>query len=186
MKRIFFTIFIFLVYSSSFALMVKVSDEYLVDNSELIIRCKAVSKEISWVNYDRIIFTLVGIEVFETIKGPPMEGMELKVAILGGVDLVRDIGMKVSDQPEIKIGEEMILYLCRATGTVDGINYEFLNTGVQKLKNIYRVNCFFQGKHRVERNPETGRAVVLKSNEGKRINFTAYRERVRQLLERRR
>ncbi len=114
------------------ALVVKKSIEELTYEANSILIGEVKSMESRW-NKDRtLIYTYVTISVREYIKGILNLGEpeEITVQVPGGE--VGDIGLKVSDTPEFREGEEVFLFL-----------------RVEELP-IFRVAGLFQGKYTIE------------------------------------
>ncbi len=114
------------------ALMVRKSIEELTYEADSILIGKVKSMESRW-NKDRtLIYTYVTISVREYTKALPnmKEVKEITVKVPGGE--VGGIGLKVSDTPEFRKGEEVFLFL-----------------RIEELP-IFKVAGLFQGKYTIE------------------------------------
>lgn len=179
--RLFFTFII--MYSLSNALMLKVPDITLVKNSDLIIRGAVVSKEVQWINNNSTIYTFVEINIKEVLKEGIPHTSIIVIAVPGGYDPEQDIGLKISDQPEFTKNEEAILYLNRAEGIHDGINYNIANFSKTIYTRLYRVNSLYQGKHDIRLNSNDNKSrIVIKANDGTTMPLKNYISRVIQLI----
>ncbi len=94
------------------ALMQALSTEYLTQAAGLVIRGRVTGLESRWSDDRRSILTRVRVSVHEVYKGTA-PAKDLTVEIPGGE--VGGIGMRVSDTPGLRLGEEVILFL-GATG----------------------------------------------------------------------
>ncbi len=114
------------------ALMVRKSIEELTYEADSILIGKVKSMESRW-NKDRtLIYTYIIISVREYTKALPnmKEVKEITIKVPGGE--VGGIGLKVSDTPEFRKGEEVFLFL-----------------RIEKLP-IFKVAGLFQGKYTIE------------------------------------
>jgi len=109
-------------------LVLKKSLGQLTDESTLIVKGKVITKESYWNEAHNRIWTTLKIQVSEYIKGTGSSVITFRVP--GGT--VGDTTLYVSDAPQWKEGEEVLL---------------FLNPG-----NYYPVVGWFQGKYRIEGN----------------------------------
>ncbi len=131
------------------ALMVERNIEELTYEADSILIGEVKSMESRW-NEDRtLIYTYVTISARDYVKKLPNigESEEITVKIPGGE--VGDIGLRVSDMPDFREGEQVFLFLRRERPT------------------IFRVVGLFQGKYTVEdgraKNKVLGREIPLDS-----------------------
>lgn len=131
------------------ALMIRKSVEELTYEADSIMIGKVTGMESRW-NEDRtLIYTYVTISARDYVKKLSNigESEEIIVRMPGGE--VGDIGLKVSDMPEFREGEEVLLFLKKERPT------------------IFRVVGLFQGKYTVEdgraKNKVLGREIPLDS-----------------------
>lgn len=162
---------ILLTFMASRAQMLSISDSSLICSSELIVRAKIGNNRIQWIEQPKFIFTLHNTKVTEILKGNPTTGMQILVAIPGGYDRERDLGLVISEQAELKQDEEAILFLCKASGYSDGIDYRGLEPFSNQLGTIYRVNGFFQGYRRVYLDRQLNVMMVHKPNESRSVEM---------------
>ncbi len=140
MKKIFFILSSMVIFSlaagfftnQADALVVKKSIEELTYEANVILAGEVKSMESRWNTERTLIYTYVTISVREYTKALPgmREVKEITVKVPGGE--VGDIGLKVSDTPEFREGEEVFLFL-----------------RVEELP-IFRVAGLFQGKYTIE------------------------------------
>ena len=114
------------------ALVVKKSIEELTHEADSILVGEVKSMESRWNKERTLIYTYITISVRKYTKALPniKEVKEITVKVPGGE--VGDIGLKVSDTPEFREGEEVFLFL-----------------RIEKLP-IFRVAGLFQGKYTIE------------------------------------
>lgn len=128
---------IFLLTPQSSALMLGLKIKSLTLGSELIIRGEVEETEAQWSDDGENIFTSAVIEVNKVIKGICRQ-KRIRVEYLGGK--VGNIGMGVSDGPQLKEGEDVIL---------------FLNSGWSKNSRghgwVYRIFGSAQGKYSIDK-----------------------------------
>lgn len=114
------------------ALMVRKSIEELTSEADSILIGKVENIESRWNEERTLIYTYVTISVKQhtrTLSGMA-EAKEVIVRVRGGE--VRNIGLRVSDTPEFREGEEVFLFLKRV-----------------KLS-LFSVTGLFQGKYTIE------------------------------------
>jgi len=114
------------------ALVIKKSVEELTYEADAILIGEVEDIESRWNKERTLIYTYVSVSVTEYIKrileiGEPKE---ITVKVPGGE--VGDIGLKVSDTPEFREGEEVFLFL-----------------RIEELP-IFRIAGLFQGKYIIE------------------------------------
>lgn len=135
--------------SRAAALMVRKSIEELTSQADSILIGKVEKIESRWNEERTMIYTYVTISVKQHTK--TLSGMaevkEIIVRVRGGE--VGDIGLRVSDTPEFRVGEEVFLFLKR-----------------EKLP-LFSVTGLFQGKYTIEdgmaRNRVRGEEIPLDS-----------------------
>ena len=92
--------------------MVASSLEQLVANSESVVHANTVATRTEWDAYRRIR-TIATVRVLEAWQGPAAVAAELEVVSFGGVK--DGIAMKVPGAPRFDGGEEVVLFLGRAS-----------------------------------------------------------------------
>ena len=114
------------------ALVIKKSVEELTYEADSILIGEVKSIESRWNKERTLIYTYVTIFVRKYTKALPgmKEVREITIKVPGGE--VGDIGLKVSDTPEFREGEEVFLFL-----------------RIEKSP-IFRVAGLFQGKYTIE------------------------------------
>ena len=125
------------------ALMVRKSIEELTSQADSILIGKVKEMESRWNEERTLIYTYVTISVSQytkTLSGVG-EVQEIMVKVPGGE--VGDIGLKVSDTPQFREGEEVFLFLRR-----------------EKLP-LFSVTGLFQGKYTIEENRVKNRILGL-------------------------
>jgi len=118
-----------LVVPQSDAYMRQVSMDYLAKHSDNIIRGTVVGMRSYWTPNHRAIYTDVTVSVDAQYKGR-VGARQVTVTIQGGE--VGEIGLRVSDMPVFRKGEDVILFLNRKGP-------------------VFEVNSLYQGKYTVER-----------------------------------
>lgn len=155
----------------SFAQMLPISDQELVETSDDIIRGKVVATHSQWVNNGKYIYTFNKIVVYENLQGNHQQGDTLVIVTPGGYDPETDMGMVVSHQAKFEVGDESVLYLVKAEGVRDAIDYSFLKSEKGLPPGILRMNGHFQGKHTIFTN-ENGERMLLKPNENRVVRLS--------------
>ena len=125
------------------ALMVRKSIEELTSQADSILIGKVKKIESQWNEEKTLIYTYVTISVKQhtkTLSGVG-EVQEIIVKVPGGE--VGNIGLKVSDTPQFREGEEVFLFLRR-----------------EKLP-LFSVTGLFQGKYTIEENRVKNRILGL-------------------------
>ena len=126
-------------------IMLPMSLEDLAHESSTVVRARVLAKEAGWDEARQRIYTTTTMAVVETVFATEKLAAEIRVRTLGGE--VGEVGMKVSGAPDIKIGEETLLFL-----RDDHLPGQFLVVGMN------------QGRFRLEEN--NGRTIAVPSNEG--------------------
>lgn len=104
--------FVLIINGPAFASMVRISVSELTNEAEAVIEGKVTSIKSEWSgNLNAGIVTNVNIEVTDVIKGDLIVSEEVVVQTLGGEILEQDLALKVSDEPEFQVGEEVIIFL---------------------------------------------------------------------------
>ncbi len=142
------SVIIFLLLTGFFApqvsaLMVRKSIEELTSEADSILIGKVRKIESRWNEEKTLIYTYVTISVKQhtkTLSGVG-EVQEIIVRVRGGE--VGDIGLKVSDTPQFREGEQVFLFLKR-----------------EKLP-LFSVTGLFQGKYTIEENRVKNRILGL-------------------------
>jgi len=111
------------------ALMVALSTNKLTKGAQLVIRGKVEKKESLWSTNKEAIVTHVFVNISDVLKGT-IEEEQVLVEIDGGE--VGDLGLKVSDTPEFKVGEEVILFLTPGASRVSGTINKIVGSGQGK------------------------------------------------------
>lgn len=96
--------------------MIKMSVEQLTEGADTIVLGSVISQESSWNDEHSAIYTDVTVAVEEIIKGSP--GGVVTFRIAGGI--VGEIGMRTSNDPVFKDGEEVIIFLS-TNGTLSSV-----------------------------------------------------------------
>ena len=135
--------------SRAVALMVEKDIEQLTQEADLILTGRVKSIESGWNEERTLIYTYVTISVEEEAKA--LSGQEqvdeIIVRVRGGE--VGDIGLRVSDTPQFREGEEVFLFL-----------------RMEDMP-LFSVTGLFQGKYTIEngiaRNQTLGKEIPLDS-----------------------
>ena len=101
-------LFLLILVGSSSALLLEMTKEELIVNSESIVLGTVQEVRSAWAEDRSQIFTYVTLNVSEQFKGEAV-GREIVIQIPGGT--VGDITQKVSDTPTLLSGMEVILHL---------------------------------------------------------------------------
>jgi hypothetical protein len=107
------------------------TNEELTQQSDRIVVARVVDTEIFWTADGRNLYTLVTVDVVESVKGDAIT--TLVVAIPGGIDANRKIPIAVTypGGPQLGVGEQAVL---------------FLNDGGDQVAGSYAIAGFSQGK----------------------------------------
>lgn len=100
---------------ASSSIMIKLSIEELVAQSDWIVVGVVTEKESSWNTQHSQINTLVTLAVEEWVKGEP-EGNEIVITMPGGQ--VGGVSQRVEDAPDFLIDEEVLVFLKSQGGDV--------------------------------------------------------------------
>jgi hypothetical protein len=94
------------------------SNRELTEQADVIVIGKGLTSRTVWQG--RRLFTLVNLNVSETLKGAPQASVT--VAVPGGTDLNRRVPVSMSfpGAPTIKRGEEVVLFLAHTPAVSDG------------------------------------------------------------------
>lgn len=110
---------------ASATIMVPLSLEDLTGDASAIVRARVVDRSAAWDDQRQRIYTTTVLDVTETVWSAAPLGRQVRVRTLGGE--VGEVGMKVAGTPDLKLGEEVLLFLrddARAAGAfaVIGMN----------------------------------------------------------------
>jgi hypothetical protein len=116
----------------------------IVSRAEVIISGEVMSRRCEWIGTgsERCIVTMVTVQVQGVYKGTPP--VELELQFLGGT--VGDTTLEVPGVPRFKIGEKSILFVER------------------NRKKFCPLAGVYHGKLTIERDPQTGREVLVRHN----------------------
>lgn len=89
--------------------MVPLSLEELATESTAIVRARVLDRSAAWDDERKRIYTTTVLEVVESVYSATPLGREVRVRTLGGE--VGEVGMKVAGTPDLKLGEEVLLFL---------------------------------------------------------------------------
>jgi hypothetical protein len=109
--------------SPVFALMVEVSMPEMVATSTDIVRTRVVDLNSYWVDSPHVIRTDVRVQVTETWKGALAPASTITVTMQGGT--VGDVSMQQEDQPDLRPGDDVVLFLQGLTGA--NTHYQITN-----------------------------------------------------------
>jgi hypothetical protein len=115
--------------SSSLAIMKGLSTEELTNASDMVIEGEVENTEAQWSKDGKTIFTGADIIIHGIIRGKPSE-TRVRVEYEGGE--VGEIGLKVSDQPALRQGEKVILFLKAEKSKRNGDAYTIVGKGQGK------------------------------------------------------
>lgn len=115
--------------SSSLAVMEGLAVEDLAGHSDLVLSGHVRSVTAGWSEDGRTIFTTAVVAVTEGIKGQPVL-REIEVEYPGGE--VGRIGLRVSDEPAMETGEDVILFLKRGSRPSSADKYNLVGKGQGK------------------------------------------------------
>jgi len=182
MKKTALLIIFMLITFLSFGQMLPLSNQQLIRTSENIVSGKILSSNAKWVNNGKYIYTFVVLKVDKVYSGAAKKGDLLTIVVPGGYDPVKDMGMQVSDQAEFEKGEEAILFLTKAEGECDAIDYSFLKKEPNVPSNVMRVNGAFQGKRKIFSDKKTGMKMIVVPNENKTEPLKSHNVKIEQQL----
>lgn len=163
--------------------MLPISDRQLIETSDNIIRGKVLTTQAEWVNNGQQIYTFSTIRVEENLSGRYRKGEIITVVTPGGFDPEKDLGMHVSHQAHFETNEEVFLFMAKAEGVSDGIDYSFLKNDKPVANELMRVNGFFQGKQRIYVDEKTGQKMVHKPNESRSVPFSSHQMAIKQSIQ---
>jgi len=129
----FFPLMIFFTAVSSFAAMVGMTTDELTKSSDTIITGRVEDVTSRWSSDGKKIITSVSVIPDKVIRGNAV-GQKVVLEYDGGE--VGDIGMKVSDTPAFKKGENVLLFLKEGKSRVDGA----VHNVVGKAQGAYKVD----------------------------------------------
>jgi hypothetical protein len=167
-------ILLLLLASHSFSQMLPLSEQELISTSENIVKGKVLSSNAKWVNNDQYIYTFTKIIVDESYTGDFNPKDTITIVVPGGYDSIRDIGMRVSDQALFVKNEEAFVFLNKAEGKLDNIDYTFLKNDSTIPPKTMRINGYFQGKRTITTDQKTGLKMVNKPNENRKIELKTH------------
>jgi hypothetical protein len=172
--------FIFFLFISflSFGQMLPITDQQLINTSQNIVSGTILSSKAKWVNNGKYIYTFSKLKVDKVYSGDVKIGDTVSIVVPGGYDPVKDIGMKVSEQAVFETGEETMVFLVKAEGESDAIDYSFLKNDHSISPKQMRVNGFFQGKRKIFLDKKTGLKMINIPNEGKNIELKTHNEKI--------
>ena len=96
------------------ALMVEVGMPEMVATSTDIVRARVVDLSSYWVDSPHVIRTDVRLQVTETWKGAVTPAATVTVTLQGGT--VGNVSMQQEDQPDMRPGDDLLLFLQGVTG----------------------------------------------------------------------
>lgn len=163
--------------------MLPIPDRQLIETSDNIIMGKVLSTQAEWVNNGQQIYTFTTIKVEENLSGRYRKGEIVTLVSPGGYDPVKDLGMHVSHQAHFEPGEEVVVFMAKAEGLSDGIDYRFLKDEKPIPNELMRVNGFFQGKQLIFNDEKTGQLMVHKPNESKSVPFNSHQMVLKQTIQ---
>ena len=169
-----------LITISGFGQMLAINDQELVATSENIVRGNVLSSEAKWVDGGKFIYTFTKLIVEDNISGTYKKGDTVTIVTPGGYDPVKDLGMRVSHQAEFNNGDDAVVFLVKAEGEMDAIDYRFLKNDPSLPQNIMRVNGYFQGKRKIYTDPKTKRLMILKPNEDRAVELNTHQLELKQ------
>lgn len=97
--------------TAGFDVGARLSTQDLARQSDAIVVARAMQTEVYWSANGRNLYTLVTVEVRETLKGESVS--TLVVALPGGIDANRKVPIAVTypGGPQLGVGEEVVLFL---------------------------------------------------------------------------
>lgn len=159
------------------------SDIDLISTSEEIVRGEVISTKAHWVNNGKFIYTFTRLKVTDVLSGNHEIGSTITIVTPGGYDDEKDIGMRVSEQAEFEQGEDAIVYLVKAEGEQDAIDYSFLNQNTNFPEKIMRVNGYEQGKYLIQKNDKTSKTMIWKANENRWVELNVLKKELKNNLQ---
>jgi len=178
MKKLNFLTILLLFSILSHGQMLPVSDQQLINTSENIVGGTVLSSKAQWVNNGKYIYTFSKLKVEKVYSGNVQIGDTVLIVTPGGYDPVKDVGMKVSDQALFETGEEAVVFLVKAEGKHDAIDYTFLKNNPSISPKPMRVNGYFQGKRKIFLDKKTGLKMITIPNEDKTIELKSHNENI--------
>ena len=162
--------------------MLPLTDQQLIKTSENIVSGTILSSKAKWVNNGKYIYTFSKLKVDKVYSGDVKVGDTVSIVVPGGYDPVKDIGMQVSEQAAFDTGEETVVFLVKAEGESDAVDYTFLKNDRSISPKQMRVNGYFQGKRKIFLDKKTGLKMINIPNEGKNIELRTHNEKISSAL----
>lgn len=87
----------------------RLANEEMTNTADLIVIGKAIESHVQWI--DRALYTMVTVEVSETLKGEPAR--QIQIALPGGIDSNRKfpVAMTYAGAPTFALQEQAFLFL---------------------------------------------------------------------------
>lgn len=133
---------VFLLASDARAVMIQMTKKQLVEKSTDVVRGKVTKIECAFDENESYIYTFVTVRVHEDFFRPKPIKRFVVVRILGGI--VGDTGLRVSDMPEFRIDEDVLLFL------KEGAEPLFMDLETRSDPDCYNVIGLFQGKKTIQ------------------------------------
>lgn len=157
-----FCLFICLVFictsplTTSATTIMRMDLDEIVEKADRIIVGKVTKIDSSWDKKHERIWTSVTFSIIQGIKGESAESITIK--LLGGVIEKENIGLKVAQMPEFKVGEDGLIFL-------------------KDEPDLYcPIVGWFQGRFRIYKDKETG-LDKIEDNEGHVIDRFQIKEK---------
>jgi len=182
MRKVKFTAIFLFIALLCYGQMLPLTNQQLINSSESIVGGTIISSQAKWVNHGKYIYTFSKLKVDNVYSGNVRIGDTVTIVVPGGYDPIKDIGMQVSEQAVFESGEEAVVFLVKAEGESDAIDYTFLKNEPKIPAEIMRVNGFFQGKRKITIDKKTGLKMIAIPNENRIVELKTHNEKMKQEL----
>jgi len=145
-QKSFFAFFLlaFCVFSSSQAVMIKLSIEELTSKADAIVIGEVRDIQSQWSVDKTVIMSVVKLQILEVIKGEIRSNIAL-IQYPGGT--IGDINLKASDMPTFEPGEKVLVFLKSIMHITDGKHAPVVLLDVFPAYSVYGAA---QGKYSVD------------------------------------
>lgn len=127
LSGLFFCLMVFCFHVSSPSAMMKgLSTEELTNASDIVVLGNVDKVKSQWSKDRKTIFTSAEIIVKDFIKGKKGKTFPVKIKVEYEGGEVGKIGLMVSDQTELKKGENVLLFLKAGKSKLDGLAYNLV------------------------------------------------------------
>ena len=164
MRTFLYTLLFVFVSEVGFSQIIQLSESKMIQTSDNIIKGTVFSSKSEWTADKSYIFTFTRLVVDEVFTGDHIIGDTITIVAPGGYDPVTDIGLVVSHQAVFEPGEETIVFLKRADGYIDAVDYRVLKNDSRFPARLERVNSYHLGKRKIVRGDAANPSLIVDPN----------------------